>query len=77
MVCVNILLSFLAEDTESSESGKLSETHEVAQHLSRTRLVCEEDYNEFLDSQNSQILWLFQSNFNNLNYYYFHQTKTH
>ncbi|XP_068731525.1 uncharacterized protein [Montipora capricornis] len=26
------------EDTESSESGKLSETHEVAQHLSRTRL---------------------------------------
>ncbi|XP_078352562.1 uncharacterized protein LOC144637301 isoform X2 [Oculina patagonica] len=26
------------EDTESSESGKLSETLEVAQHLSRTRL---------------------------------------
>lgn len=26
------------EDTESSESGKLSETHEVVKHLSRTRL---------------------------------------
>ena len=36
---------FLLEDTESSESGKLSETHEVAQHLSRTRLVCQGNLN--------------------------------
>ena len=28
-----------AEETESSESGKLSETNEVVKHLSRTRLV--------------------------------------
>ena len=39
------LFLFLLEDTESSESGKLSETHEVAQHLSRTRLVCQGNLN--------------------------------
>ena len=37
---VVLLSPFLADDTESSESGKLSETLEVAKHLSRTRLVC-------------------------------------
>ena len=37
---VVLLTPFLADDTESSESGKLSETLEVAKHLSRTRLVC-------------------------------------
>lgn len=44
-LCWYHLFLFLLEDTESSESGKLSETHEVAQHLSRTRLVCQRNLN--------------------------------